>query len=260
MHRRPSGLTIVELLIAISTTVIILLVVFAALRSSQQSWNRVSGDHGASGELLKAESRLRQDLFAASFDALEVGGGPSTLGSRDGDAVWFLSAIDPDTGAFVRNEDGTPRWQRNILYYSVLPSGLDQSFSGSGINVGGYEMSNPYKVLVRKVIDQGDVTDPNDPSTQESLISDITPHLERPQEFSFASGNTEAARVVGRNLLSFRATKNAGLEGLQLSIISVNIEETRKTVPIGTVALDNPQFTMVRDLTLYPQNRLDLGP
>lgn len=66
----------------------------------------------------------------------------------------FVFRVAPDTGEFIRNPDGTPRWQRNILYYSVVPVAPNPNeFQGSGIAVDGYEAAYPYKLLVRKESD-----------------------------------------------------------------------------------------------------------
>ena len=47
---------------------------------------------------------------------------PSSLGGApDGKAIWFLSARDPATGKFARGPEGEPFWQRNLLYYLVVP-------------------------------------------------------------------------------------------------------------------------------------------
>ena len=256
--RTQSAFTVVELLVSLSAALILLGAVFVILETSVTSWRRVSGDQGASGEILKAESWIRRDLFATSFLALQSADGPVTLVGKDGDALWFLSAIDPNTNEFIRNDDGSPRWQRNILYYSVIPSGLNVSFSG--IQEEGYEVSHPHKVLVRKVIDSGPPTDPLVPSSQETLIADITPYLERPNLFTFSSGDSESVSVVARNLLSFRVNRDIDLSGISVSLQTANIEEAKKTFPLGTRSLNNPQFLMERRFMNYPENRLDLEP
>jgi len=257
-HRR--GFTLIELLVSLSAVVALFLVTFAILQNSVQSWRRVSGDQNASAELLKAEGDLRRDLFATSFDALQVADGPTTLTGKDGDAVWFLSAVDPATGRFIRNDDGSPRWQRNILYYSVVPNNLDVEHQGGGIEEDGYEVSYPYKFLVRKVIDSGTPTDPLDPATQETLLADISSYLERPDGYSFPAGDSEDVSIVARDLLSFRAERIPALLGLNIRLQSANVEEARKLTPIGTASLDTPQHVVERQFSVYAENVEDLSP
>jgi type II secretory pathway component PulJ len=258
-RRRVTGFTLTELMIALSTTVMLLFVTFAILQNSTQVWRRVSGDQNASGQLLKAESLLRRDLFATSFQTVRTAGGPVTLAGSDGDALWFLSAVDPATNEFIRNDDGSPRWQRNILYYSVVPSGLSVNFSGSGINSGGYEVSHPHKVLVRKVIDIDPPTTPADAASQESLIADASPYLERPDKYSFPANDSETVSIVARDLLSFRVLTDPLSGGVSVMLQSANVEEAAKTFPIGSASLDNPQFLVERRFDTYPENQQALG-
>jgi len=246
--RRFQGYTLVELVVSVSTALILFAVTHALLQSSQKTWNRVSGDENVAGQLLSAESWLRRDLFGASYSALRTAPGPTTLVGRDGDALWFLSAIDPDTGRFMRNDDGTPRWQRNILYYSVIPSSIATDHSGPGIDEGGYEVSHPYKFLVRKVIDQG------------TLLSDVTSYLEAPVGYSFPSGDFESVNIISRGLLSFQVATEDDLKQVELSIVAANAQEAGKVFPLGSRSLMNPQFLMLRQFTTNLQNRQTLTP
>lgn len=174
-----------EVFVALFVFTILLGVTFFMVHNATQTWERVSGDQGAAGQLEKAESWLRRDLHHTGFLALGSGDSLTTLVGKDGDAIWFLSAFDPATGEFIRNDDGTPRWQRNIIYYCVVPSG---STIGPGVDDGGYEVSHPHKVLVRKVVDSGPTTTPTNPLSQETLLADVSSYLERPVNFSFPSG------------------------------------------------------------------------
>jgi prepilin-type N-terminal cleavage/methylation domain-containing protein len=254
------GFTLLEVIVSLGVTVLLFAVTFILLKTSVVSWNRVSGDQNVSGQLLKAESWLRRDLFGSSYSALDTAPGPSTLAGRDGDALWFLSAVDPDTDEFIRNDDGTPRWQRNILYYPVIASGLDLEHSGGGIDAGGYEVSYPYKLLVRKVIDSGGATDPLLPATQEALITDITPFLEQPTGYDFPSGDSESVTIVARSLLSFQVTTNDTLRRVDITLQAANTQEAGKLFAIGTRSLVNPQFLMLRQFVVYPSSRQALTP
>jgi hypothetical protein len=204
---------------------------------------------------------LRRDLGLAAYEAVRVAPGPTSLLGRDGDALWFLSAIDPATGQFVRNADGTPRWQRNILYYTVVPNGLDNAdFQGAGIDVNGYEASYPYKLLVRKQIDWGTPTAAGDSTATEELISDITPFLERPQGLAFTANDCEQVGLAANHLLSFQATPNNQLRSVRVTLQAAGLEEARKEFPIGARDLLDARFLLERRMEIFPENRIVIPP
>lgn len=255
MARKAPGLALTELLIAVSILGTVLIITHLIFLRSKQLWSRLSGDQSAGAQLQKAESWLRRDLSLAAYDALRVAPGPSSLVGRDGDAIWFLSAIDPLTGQFVRHDDGTPRWQRNILYYSVIPNGLEVDFQGSGVDSGGYEASYPYKVLVRKQIDFHAPTLASDPTAVEELIPDITPYLERPSGLTFSSNDAEAVTLVANHLLGFQAVPDPGLRSVNLVLQAAALEEARAEFPIGSRSLLDPRFLLERRMEMFPGNQ-----
>jgi hypothetical protein len=188
-----------------------------------------------------------------------VAPGVVSLTGSDGDALWFLSAVDPLTGDFVRNDDGSPRWQRNILYYPVVPNGLaDVEFQGSGVDDNGYEVSYPYKLLVRKQIDFGAPTLAGDPAQEEELITDITPYLERPQNLTFPANDCETVNLTANHFLSFRATLVPELRSVRFVLQAAAIEEARREFPLGTKSLLDPRFLMERQFEIFPENRTTL--
>lgn len=223
---------------------LILLATYQIFLRTNQGWQRLSGDQSASSHLQRAEGWLRRDLSLAAYDRLRISSGPLSLSGKDGDAVWFLSAIDPDTGEFVRNGDGSPRWQRNILYYSVIPAGSGNAdFQGAGIAVDGYEVSYPYKLLVRKEIQA------------QELIDDIGPYLERPNGLDFSSTNTQITLVASR-LLSFQVNADDGLRGVRVTLQAASLEEAAREFPIGSRDLLDARFLLERRFELFPENRV----
>lgn len=243
-------------MISLSVLVAILAITHLIFSRIQQTWNRVSGDQGAGAQLQKAEGWLRRDLALASFDGMRVAPGPTSLSGKDGDAVWFLSAIDPTTGQFVRHSDGTPHWQRNILYYSVVPRNLaDAEFQGSGMAVGGYEVSYPYKLLVRKQIDFGTPTSTSS-TVSEEMIPDITPYLERPDGLDFKANDCEEVTVTANHLLGFQAGPDPALRSLRVVLQAAGMEEARREFAIGTRTLTDPRFLLERRMEIFPENRM----
>ena len=228
---------------------VMVLATFVILQSSISTWRRVSGNQGAEAQLLKAEGWLRRDVRRTAFGALNSADSVSTLTGKDGDAVWFLSAVDPNTGAFVRNADGTPRWQRNILYYLIVPTGQNTTgFSGTGINDSGYEVSHPGKVLVRKVIDN------NPDPAEEVLLDDISSFLEAPQDGSIQAPNSESASLVAVNLLGFRVETDDTLKRVDLVLQAARLEEQQHKFAIGSQSLLDPLYLLERRFEIFPEN------
>jgi type II secretory pathway component PulJ len=243
------GATLLEVIVSLSMVSLMVLATFLILNSSIITWRKVSGNQGAEAQLIKAESWLRRDVAQTAYGALSRAGSVTTLIGKDGDAVWFLSAIDPDTGMFVRNIDGTPRWQRNILYYLVVPTGKNTTgFSGTGIEDSGYEVSHPGKVMVRKVIDN------NPDPAEEELIADISSFLEAPNDGLLNAPNSESASLVAVNLLGFRVDKDDTLQRVALVLQAAKLEEQQHRFAIGSQSLLDPQYLLERRFELFPEN------
>lgn len=256
MRRPKLGFTLVETLISIASISLILLVTFAVLQQSTTSWRRVSGSQGSSSQVFKAENRLQSDLSLSAYEQLRRGDSLHSLSGKDGDAVWFLSAIDPTSGEFIRNNDGSPRWQRNILYYMAVPKGLDNhGFSGTGVVEDGYEVSYPYKVLVRKVIDHGAVGDPNDETSVETLLPDISAHLEAPVGYHLSTNGSDQVMVVAHGLLSFRVETDDLLRRVSITLQAANHTEARRDFTLGSQTLVNPKYLFERRVEIFPYNR-----
>lgn len=227
------------------------------------TWWRVNAKQESDQQLYRAQQSLERDLRAAAFEqqpdraTIAVETAPSQLASlsgADGDVLWFLSAVDPATGEFRRHPDGTPYWQRNILYYLVSPNGADQHFGyrDSGLAVAGYEVAFPFKLLIRKEIDA------------EKLLSysDITPYLTRPDGYDCAGMATADCTVkpVAANLLSFRVTLRPELAGVSLDLRASGIERARREGGISNRDLSEQPFTTQLQFVVMPPNRPSLTP
>lgn len=246
---RRNGFTVLETIVAVSMASLMLLATTLLLFNSATTWRKVVGEQDSSGQLLKAEAWMRRDMSGAAYQALEVGDSLSSLTGKDGDAFWFLSAVDPTTGEFMRNPDGTPNWQTNILYYLVVPTGDNPTgFSGGGIQDNGYEVSHPGKVLVRKVIDN------NPAPATETLLSDVSSFLEAPNSGSLLAPNGESANIVARNLLSLKAGKNDPLKAVNIQLQAAKVEEQQLTFPVGSRSLLTPEHLLERKMEMYPDN------
>jgi len=259
------------MLLAMTITALIFAVTQALLVRTIDTWWKVNANADAQQQLYKAQSFLERDLAGAAYETedgretIRIEKAPAELvhlTGADGDVLWFLSAVDPVSGNFVRRE-GKPHWQRNILYYAVTPTSLETfGFTGAGFNQGDYESACPFKVLIRKEIDFGEVTDPD--SDPEPLISysDLLAFLDRPAGYDVSGmiqPNVEVRPVSG-NILTFRATLEPATRGVVLDLRATAIDRARREKPIGDRDLSGDAATQQLLLTLYPPNRQGKEP
>lgn len=226
---------------------ILMVVAAMALRRTTTIWERTSGSSTSQLEMRKGHAALLLDLERTERDSLQRADGPITLAGRDGDAVWFLSPLGPTSAAPERNTEGRPFWQRNILYYTVVPNNHDLLYGqacAGGADGQGYESRCPHKVLIRKVIDNGPAT--NLSTAPETLISNISPYLTRPLGFDTsnmgAEPGLESAEIKAQSLLSFRVglgTNPQWPNEVLVELRSARIEEARRTVRLGSDPLDS---------------------
>ena len=263
------GLSLLEMMVVTAITVILFGITHLILMRTIESWWRVNASADSEQQLYRAQQSLERDLRTAAFElqpdrqTINVQRAPSELNSlsgADGDVLWFISAVDPVTGKFCRNADGTPFWQRNILYYLATPRNLQIHFSydAAGLAQAGYEVACPYKVLIRKEIDSGVPTHLADSSSIETLMSygDLAPYLERPDGYSCAgmSGTNTAVKPVSANLLSFRAELENDLRGVSVDLRATAIERARREGGIGTRDLLSQPVTTQLKFVVMPPN------
>ena len=258
--RRLRGITLIELVVGFSIFTLLLVVLAAALNRSREVWRRANASNSSQTELRKAFWTLDRDLKESTFQTVRTSTGPISLSGFDGDAVWFLSAQDPTTGEFLRTDDGHPRWQRNILYYSVVPDQHGQAFGfncAGGADADGYEAFCPHKILVRKVINNPPgAAGPTIGSEDQELLTDVAPYLTRPQGYTISTSGQpglESATIAAKNLQSFRAAlePNPGWENeVAFTLGATRIEEASRTHRIGSEALDS--FTQTFNFSLFP--------
>lgn len=213
--------------------------------TTKSAWVSTDSEETAALALRRALAPLEVDFSLASAENIGQTAVPSSLGAgSDGDALWFLSPIDPATEQFVQNSRGQPVWQRNILYYLSVPA----NHSGcSGLSSPeGYDHGCPHKVLVRKVI--------NNPGADGSqlLLSNVAAHLTRPRTETDATSpgsSQEAAEVVGARLLWFRVLPDpSGEKGVRLiDARSVALDAARAAGrTTGSGYASSPQTHFVR--------------
>jgi len=155
MRRR--GYTLLELSLASSLVAVVLLVASVLLYYGMRNWRQLDQSQDASFQLSKACRRLREELRQTSFNECRVDHHEDL-----GDVVTFLSALDESSGETLFQPDGSPFWQRNVLYYLVQPSG------------DACRENCPHKRLLRLAVDTGKTTtgDTDPIVTEEELLGD----------------------------------------------------------------------------------------
>jgi len=270
------GFTLLETFIALSIFSGIMVITTLLLKQSVWVWT--SGDsRGSAGLVLrKARTALVRDLIRADLDPGPSGEPhisqtqvPAALGG--GDAIWFLSAAGPNNG-FVRDSDGYPFWQRNVLYYLAKPQNHDLLYSTTcqaSPNPQGDDYC-PHKMLIRVVIDNPPVTVPLPPAgtpppagtLPEELISNsaIAGYLLAPQGLDVSAiqalPGVEDVQIVSTGLLWFKVdpAPSSPATGRQVDLRAVAINEATKQISLGATALFNHPTTLTNVFSLFPKN------
>lgn len=257
--------TLLEVIVSISVFSIALVVLGVALSSSKAALVETTGSSDAAQSLRKLYLSLEQGIHQTSF---ETSDSTTSLtapgGGLSGDAIWFLSAADPATGAVDRAEDGTPRWLRNVLYYPAVPTNHTALYGTScagGVDVDGYDVFCPHKVLIRKVIDYGSATTYQGSGPEEGLIpaADINQYLTAPTGFSVGvdtSKGEEESRVLVPRLLTFRAWRAPAALAEEIGFLArcTSIQELGKATRVGSVSLETAPQTESMEFSIFPQN------
>lgn len=258
------GLTIPELLIAMGLFIIMLTSVHLVLNQGVRVWNRISGAEAASLQLKRAQRYLERDLLETSYTQTRVARVPGHLaGGQDGGALWFLSALGPDGKMAHKPGDGTAYYQRNVIYYLVVPGG--HSDCAGLVGPKGMDDACPHKVLIRKVVDLPPATDPNQPpeTHEEGLIpvSDIDLYLTQPNGRDLSAMQSEPGvtrvEVVANNLLWFDPVRMPDPDianEIELDLRAVSLDDARREIKLGSVSLAEGRFTQQQLMSVIPKN------
>lgn len=217
----------------------------------------------AEQNLMKASTAVFRDLSLASPSLLaRTRVAPSLGGGDDGEALWFLSPIDPVSGEMVfHSDDSSPVWQRNVLYYITVPLGHDAQFAQTCAGTAGpgnFDQACPHKVLIRKVIDSGAPTVATDESTEESLLSDVSTYLTRPNGYNVSGiqeSGVEEVRIISTEMLSFRTFPGITPQEIRVTLNAVPILEARREVALGTTPLHDHPLNKVREFSVFLRNQ-----
>ncbi len=266
LPRRARAFTLLEVTLTSALMVVLMIFLGEAFRQSQKVFRNTNSTSDASGELRSIVHRLSRDLRQSQRDQVQTTNAPATTTGPDGSALWFLSNLDPTTQQPQFLLDGSPRWQRNILYYMRVPNNHAALFGyncGGGAGPGPLAHNDrcPHKVLIRKVIDFGAPTTVTD-DVVEPLMTDIevATYLTQPNGYSTANMSGEAGleetMIVARRMLDFEvlpappAFQNGG--PIDIDLRAVGIARAQREVSFGTTSLYDSRFTYHFSLTLMP--------
>ena len=253
-----------EMIVALGLFGIIGTILAFSFAGAGDVWRTVSGSSEAQINLSKARDRLTRDLKRTSFDSGRVGSGLTSLGAEDGTLIWFLSPVDPVTGQVVRTNTGAPFWQRNIIYYLAVPQNHVTLFGftcSGGADPDGFEVQCPHKVLIRKVVDGGGVTDPADESTIEQPLTaaEAVTYLSRPNGFDTQAMMSEPGvsdvSIPATGLLSMQAQIAPDPKWpreVHIDLSSVSVLTAQRELAIGKVPLNDTRFTNSIELQIFP--------
>ena len=262
-RKQLAGLSLAEVLIAAGLFAVFSAVLAVALKQSSSLWLSNSSQLDASARLRKVAVQLERDFPMARVADSGTSTVPASLssGGYDGDAVWFLSHINPtDEKAHILS-DGTPFWQCHVLYYCVVPRNVETLVGGTvpdGKDADNYEDRCSYKVLIRKVIDVGTATDPTDESTAETLMPNADAYLTRPDGYDTSSMTAEpgvmSVEIVATKLLLFRAKKDAAPSRFEFDIRALSVEAQQKVAKNPSGPLLESPYTLQSLISVSARN------
>lgn len=250
-----------ELLITLTLFSLVAMVSFVLMSKGGELWRESSGQHSATLALSSAGRHLESELNQTSFPMINTATVPSSLaGAPDGSCIWFLSARDTTTDTFARKNDGTPFWQRNILYYTVVPQNHQALYGMTCAGGGGPDNDShcPHKLLIRVEIDSGPVTSPTSDTltTEETLLADISGYLLRPNGLDTsnisAPPEVTSAKIVSNGILYFEATLDPS--EVNLDIRAVSTEGLGRVANVGSESLLTSRYTFQYLNSIFPRN------
>ncbi len=261
------GATLMEVILTTGIFSVLILALFAVMRFGVNSWKNIESKSAVQTQLRKVQLFLLEDLKRASYEQLCVPNMPAgwapgkarTLDGKEvsGSAVWFLTAVYTDETTqeerFARDEEGSPVWKRNVLYYAVRPTDAwhQQKYGFlCGRPAGRKDTYCPHKWLIRKEIDVPTLlpestveatylTAPGGADLMDPALMGSEPDLKRVQTLADCVVDFEVILRKPEVVLSLRAFR---------------LLEARGLVELGTSPLENDSFTVHYQARVIPNN------
>ena len=245
------GISLPELLLVVALFSLFLIIPYQIMKSGLLIGWRTESREDVGLQLRKAYFSLEKDLRSASrlqmsFNEIE-----------NHHVLWFLSAVDQDTGEFALKEDGKPFWQRNIIYFTAIPEDHD-SYYGVSCSQPTY---CPHKILIRRAVDAGPSTAPESPESEiEELLTPslVQERVENPASLTGLgfSNAAEKDQVIATGLLEFKVVLEPEGWDKEVScrLKGFSHKEAGKSFAIGSQSLESTPFTHEIEASFFPAN------
>ena len=251
-------MTLPEIILCLGLFSAIMLMSVIFLTRGKSLFASVSGSTDANNRMQKALGLIVRDLQTANYKQIQIASVPPSLGAGlDGCALAFLSPRDAATGQVCEDKNGDLFWQRNIIYYLVVPNGHSGCSGGAG--PGGFDDHCPHKTLIRKVVDTPPATTPT--SNLETPLASLAPYLTRPinndASAMYAEPGVSQVSVVMTNLLWFVVTNrpDPNTPGeIMIDMRAVSLDSAQATIQLGQVPLATGPFTLQQLTSVFPRN------
>ena len=175
----------------------------------------------------------------------------------------MLSAVDPVSGQYIRDVDGKPVHQRNILYYLVRPNNHNAISRGYACTIDDatHTLADPYcphKILIRKVIRKEAAGVPEELLT----TTEVDAYLTLPNgydvsgmvgEEGFPGVEPGTIKNVGFGLLSFRVDA-LNPPFFNLTFRAIRLAEAERKISVGSTPLNTGRFTVEIRRSIFPRN------
>lgn len=242
---RSVGFSLPELMLVCAIFAGFLLLTHYLLSHGLGVWQRTASSQDSGLQLARAERALREDLRASGVTSIGI--------AHSGKVLWMLSAVDPTTGEVRYQEDGTPLWQRNILYYLVKPPDHDRLYRQVCLD---QPYRCPHQQLVRAVIDGPNAAPPSEGA--ELLLSqgDIAPPENFLDETPPPIKGLESFDVVASGLVSFEVSRgeNELAQEIEFRLRAFSAEGAGKVSAPGREDLRDSPFTHEILGSVFPGN------
>ena len=258
--KSSKGFSIPELLLVCGLFSAFSVVAYYLLALGLGLWSRVESSQDVSEQLLKARDMLLTDLSETSINELIVSRFSNSSDTfQAGDVLCLLSPQDPIRKEVGRRGDGTAYWQRNLLYYSAVPSDHGELFP---VGCAGRYATCPHKFLIRRILDTGPVTRYRSALADVERLLPVTSlegELLVPEDFHSDLRSPESGRtaLVASGILDFsvRLAPPDGLPGeVEVTLKGFDVREAGKKVNFRETDLETSPYTHTVKFSVFPRN------
>jgi type II secretory pathway pseudopilin PulG len=233
---RMGAFTLIEMIVGMALFMIIMVIIFSTFRTFTSCWKVAESKNEVHRQFLKIMYNFDREMSRTSLDSV-------ICGTNNGQNwICFKSPIDMN-GSPVYLDDGTPDWQKFIIYYTSRPPGDSCTIPA------GMDSYCPHKYVIRKDVGI---------NAQLSNPGRVTPYLTFTLTINQASGEPDVIYVkpLTNNILEMSFNKDANKAYLHLKIL--RISEASQHLRVGLVPLSSGNAkTYINELvwSVMPRNK-----